>query len=161
MRARYQDMAARSLITLDELGARLEDLDSERETAERGLALIRARSERLEDLERDAETLIDSYSKALPEVLGAADSQERSRVYKMLRLRALANSKSEVELEGVLAKDLFAIPESLPTESSVRFTRPANWPIGVRSDSASSSSEARWRSFSSESAERTALTTSG
>lgn len=161
MRARYQDMAARSLVTLDELGARLEDLDSERETAERELALIRARSERLEDLERDAENLIDSYSKALPEVLGAADSQERSRVYKMLRLRALANSKGEVELEGVLGNDLFDIPGSLPAESSTRITRPANWPLGVRSGSGSSSSEARWRSFSSESAERTAPTTSG
>jgi hypothetical protein len=62
-RARYQEMAAEELITLDELRARLAELGEMRETAERELAALRDRAERIQELERDAEAILESYAR--------------------------------------------------------------------------------------------------
>jgi hypothetical protein len=73
-RARYQEMAAGDLITLDELRARLPELEETRENAERELATVRGQEERVRDMERDRDALIDSLETMAPEVL---DSRPR------------------------------------------------------------------------------------
>lgn len=53
-------MAAGDLITLDELRARLAELEETRGIAERELAAVRGQEERVRDMERDRDALIDS-----------------------------------------------------------------------------------------------------
>jgi hypothetical protein len=67
-------MAAGDLITLDELRARLAELEETREIAERELATVRGQEERVRDMERDWDALIDSLEAIAPEVL---DSRPR------------------------------------------------------------------------------------
>jgi hypothetical protein len=50
---------------------------------------LRSRRERLEQLEHDADTLLEHYAGMVPEALEALTSEERHRVYKMLRLKVI------------------------------------------------------------------------
>src|SRR5918997_1774083 len=56
MRAGYQELAAKSLMTLDELGERLEQLDETRKTVHKELEALKTRRETVEALERDRDT---------------------------------------------------------------------------------------------------------
>jgi site-specific DNA recombinase len=51
MRAGYQELAAKGLMTLDELGERLEQVDESRHTAHKELEALKSRRERVEALE--------------------------------------------------------------------------------------------------------------
>ena len=57
-RGAYQEMTARGLMTLDELGTRLEGLGETRETALRELGALRSRREAVGGLERDRDALL-------------------------------------------------------------------------------------------------------
>src|SRR5829696_3298580 len=69
MRRGYQEIAAKCLMTLDELGARLDQIENTRATALRELAAIEDRRERVEELERDRKALLEAYAGATPEIL--------------------------------------------------------------------------------------------
>jgi site-specific DNA recombinase len=84
-RARLQDMAAEGLITFDELGAKLEVLEEEREY-------------------KDA--LLDYYASLLPEAIDNLAPEERHHVYKMLKLRVNMHPDRLLEVSGVLGEDL-------------------------------------------------------
>ena len=86
MRAGYQELAAKGLMTIEELSARLEELETTRRTASDELEAIRRRAERLEGLEQDRDALMEFYAGALPEELERLKPEERRRVYGMLRL---------------------------------------------------------------------------
>jgi site-specific DNA recombinase len=102
MRSGYQDLTAKGLMTVEELGTKLEELDGGRQTARRELEAVRERRERRERLESDRDALLESYAGALPEDLGRLGPEERRRVYAMLRLRVLAGSDGAMEVSGVL-----------------------------------------------------------
>jgi site-specific DNA recombinase len=102
-RANFQDMAAEDLITFDELGAKLEALEETRKTARRELAALEGRTERLRALERDRAALLEGYADLMPEALDDLDSQERHRIYNMLRLRVLAFPDGTLEVGGTLS----------------------------------------------------------
>lgn len=109
-RARYQEMAASELITLDELRSRLAELDEIRVTAERELDNISNRQEYVRELERDRDALLDKLEGVAPEALDALSSEERHRVYKMLRLKVVANLDGSFEVS-------WALEESFDLES--------------------------------------------
>jgi len=90
-RSRYQEMAAEGLITLDELREKPTSLEETRETAKRELDALCRRRESAAALERDAEALLDSYAGTVPEALDLLTSEERHKVYRMLRLKVLAH----------------------------------------------------------------------
>ena len=69
MRAGYQELAAKGLMTIEELSARLEELEATRRTASDELEAIRRRAERLAGLEQDRDTLMKFYAGAVPEKL--------------------------------------------------------------------------------------------
>ena len=102
-RARYQDMAAEGLIDFDELRDRLAALEETRETARQELAALEDRQERLAELERDRDALMERYAGMIPEALDALVSEERHRLYKMLRLKVVSNADSSLEVTGVLS----------------------------------------------------------
>ena len=85
-RAAYQDQQAAGLMTLDELAARLEDLDRSRSLAEAELANLSERQKRAEDLSRGKETLLVSYSEAVPRELDGLLPEDKNHVYRLLRL---------------------------------------------------------------------------
>jgi site-specific DNA recombinase len=101
-RARFQDMAAEDLITFEELGARLRELDEHRTTAEEELDKLRLHRDRLEDLERDKEALIEHYASMLPEALDELTGEERHQVYRMLRLQVYVYPEGDLDARGVL-----------------------------------------------------------
>jgi len=85
-RSRYQEMAAEGLLTLEELRAKLTELQEIREATERELENLRSRKERLEELEKDRDALLESLVTMIPASLDTLSGQERNKVYRMLRL---------------------------------------------------------------------------
>jgi len=66
MRAVYQEMAAKGLMTFEELSGRLKELQHMRETAEREMEVMQARRKRIEELERDRDDLLSYYACTVP-----------------------------------------------------------------------------------------------
>ena len=114
MRSGYQELAAKGLMTHEELGTRLERLEESRSAAERELESLRRKKECVERLEQDKETLLESYAKMAPEALDALSAKERHRLYRMLRLRVVANPDRSIEVTGAL------VPGFTPTETVLR-----------------------------------------
>jgi DNA repair ATPase RecN len=88
LRRAYQDQQAAGLMTLEELGERLGDLEDSDRLALAELEAITACRERIEDLERDRDALVEEMSAMVPAALDALTSEEKNRVYRMLRLSA-------------------------------------------------------------------------
>ena len=88
MRTRYQEMAAKGLITLEELGAQLRELEETRKTAEIELSALRNTQRRVKELERDRDTLIETLSMRVPEALDNLAPEEKNKLYRMLHLEA-------------------------------------------------------------------------
>jgi site-specific DNA recombinase len=101
-RSRYQDMAAEGHITFGELGAKLQELEADRTTAERELEDLNAHRSRLEDLERDKETLLKDYASMVPDALDELTGEERHQVYRMLRLQVFVSPDGDLDVRGVL-----------------------------------------------------------
>jgi site-specific DNA recombinase len=101
-RSGFQDMAAEGLITFDELGAKLAELEETRALAQLKLEALEDRRLRLRDLERDKATLLESYTAMVPKALDNLAPEERRHVYQMLRLRAVVSSGGNVEVTGAL-----------------------------------------------------------
>ena len=116
-RSRYQDMAAEGHITFDELGAKLQELEGQRTTAEEELDNLQLRRARLEDLERDRETLLKEYAGLVPEELDELTGEERHQVYRMLRIQVFAFPNGDLEVRGVLRE---AVCTSMDTRSSTQ-----------------------------------------
>jgi site-specific DNA recombinase len=105
-RSRLQDMAAEGLITFDELGAKLEVLEEERECARRELDALEVHRSRLRGLERDKDAFLDHYAGLLPEAIDDLAPEERHYIYKMLKLRVNMHPDRMLEVSGVLGEDL-------------------------------------------------------
>jgi site-specific DNA recombinase len=111
MRAGYQELAAKGLMTIEELSARLEELEATRRTASDELEAIRRRAERLAGLEQDRDALMEFYAGAVPENLERLGPEERRRIYGRLRLELWARSDGTLEARGVLVEGLRIGPE--------------------------------------------------
>jgi site-specific DNA recombinase len=106
LRSGYQDLAAKGLMTFEELEEKLRGLEETRKTAERELEALRSRRERIEELERDKEALLESYAGMAPEALGSLLPEERHQVYKMLRLKVIALVDYTLEVNGAFVGEL-------------------------------------------------------
>ena len=86
-RSGYLDLAADSLMSKDELRAKLAELEDEKTTAEKALADIDDRRERIEELERDRAALLESYrQQALTGGLALFTPEQRHAMYRRMRL---------------------------------------------------------------------------
>jgi len=97
-RARYQEMAAEELITLDELRGKLADLEDVRATAERELEEVRGRAGRIAELERDRDALLESYEALALEELDDLTPEERHGFYRTLRVVVYVHPDGGVEV---------------------------------------------------------------
>ena len=105
MRSGYQEQAAKGLMTLGELSARLIELEGTRRTAEQNLAILKDRRESIERLEHDKNLLLDHYAAMAPEALRSLTPEERHQVYKMLRVEVVVDANGRVEVKGALRAD--------------------------------------------------------
>ena len=105
-------MAAGDLITLDELRARLTELEETRRIAERELAAVRGQEERVRDMERDRNALVDSLEAMAPEVLDLLTPEQRQQWYKLLRLQAAIRVDGTVEVSWAGAPQGTAVCET-------------------------------------------------
>jgi hypothetical protein len=99
----YQRLAATGHMAEKELDEALAELDETRKTAERELSTLRGYQERLGELERDKDAILDSYAGMAPDALESLTPEERHRVYRMLRIRAVAHVDGTLEVSGALA----------------------------------------------------------
>ena len=99
-RARYQDMAAENLITLDELRERLGQINEARRTVQVELESIEHHTERIAALETDRDALLDSLVDTAPEALDSLTPEERQQAYKMLHLKVKVYPNSSLEISG-------------------------------------------------------------
>ncbi len=105
MRSGYQDLAAKGLMSFEELEGKLQSLKKTRKTVERELGVLRSRRERIEGLERDKEILLESYASRAPDALNSLSPEERHQVYQMLRLNVVAHTDSTLEVSGAFTGD--------------------------------------------------------
>lgn len=103
-RSRFQHAYAEGVMCLDDLGARLAELKELEETARRELRNLQGRQERIAQLQRDRDALLEDYASRSPEALDSLTSEQRHHLYKMLRLRLIANE------DGTAALDADALP---------------------------------------------------
>jgi site-specific DNA recombinase len=115
----YLRLAAKGHMTDDDLAEALSELDETRSTARRELETLSHRQEKLAELERNKDSLLEHYAGMVPEALDELTSEERHRVYEMLRLRAVATLDGTVVVTGVLGKNLrVCTPETLYSRRS-------------------------------------------
>ena len=109
LRAGYQEQAARGLMTLDELAARLKDLEEQRKRTRRELDAARNRAGELEQLEKDNEELLEHYEAISPEALDNLTPEQRHRFYGFLKLKVHLPPEGPASLEfsGMPAEDFF------------------------------------------------------
>ena len=105
-RSGFQDLAAEGLITLDELRAKLAELEETRKTAEKELETLKHRQKHFEELERDKDAVLETYARMAPEALEALTPDERHQFYKMLRLRVIAYPDRSLEVSGVFGEEV-------------------------------------------------------
>ena len=86
LRSAYQDQQVAGLMTLQELGAKLEELEVGRKEAERELMALRSHQQRVADLEKDRDALLQSMAEMVPGAVDDLDGEEKNRLYQMLRL---------------------------------------------------------------------------
>ena len=121
MRGGYQEMAAKGLMTFEELGAKLEELGDTRNTAARELEALRSHRETIEKMERDRDALLESSVGAAPEALYSLTSEERHQFYKMGRLGVVADKDGNIEVTGPLVMNtevcsVDSVPDAPPGE---------------------------------------------
>src|SRR5215203_4827643 len=85
-RSAYQDQQAAGLMTLEELGSKLQELDDARRLAQAELEALTRRQDHIEQLENDRESLLESMAEIVPDALEDLTPQERNKIYRMLRL---------------------------------------------------------------------------
>ena len=123
-------------MTLGELRAKLADLEETRATIERELKGLQGRQEHLKSLERDKDALLKSYAKMAPEALDSLSGEERHQLYKMVRLKVVANVDGTLEVSGFFGSGVGSWEtSSTPSSSTMSSSMPAT----------STSSEIRWR----------------
>ena len=107
-RGAYQEMTARGLMTLGELGGRLEGLEETRRTALRELGALLARSETVRGLERDRDALLEPFAGGRGRsragtlaVLEGLGPEERHRLYRTLELEVRLDTDGGLTVGGI------------------------------------------------------------
>jgi hypothetical protein len=121
LRGAYQDQQAAGLMTLAELGSKLEELEDTRQMAEAEIAALAAQEERVEELERDRDALLEIYAGAIPEALDRLEGEERNTVYRMLRLEITPQEDGTLSVRGILSDSLQICDENSGVEGDSDF----------------------------------------
>jgi hypothetical protein len=119
-RAKYQEMFAVDVMSLDELRARLAELDQVRQTAQRELEALSNHAEYIDELEQNRDALLDQLQGVASEALKSLTPEERHRVYKMLRLGVRVTPDGTLEISGAFGNELGFCESKTLSRSSLR-----------------------------------------
>jgi hypothetical protein len=122
LRKAYQQQQAAGLMTIEELGAMLKDLEETRRVAEAELKDVEARRGRVEALKNDRDDLLEHVTRLVPEALDNLTGQERNRLYRMLRLEITPS------LEGYEVRGAFCPLEPPPSKTPTAMTSSSTCP---------------------------------
>jgi len=100
-RRAYQDQQAAGLMTLEELAARLKELEHARKVLEAELGALERTQQKAEELKEDRDTVLSSLAASIPEALDSLTGEEINTVYRKLWLRVVP-SKEGYDATGVL-----------------------------------------------------------
>jgi site-specific DNA recombinase len=100
-RRAYQDQQAAGLMTLEELAARLEELEHARKVLEAELRALERTQQKAEELREDRDTVVSSLASSIPNALDNLTSEEINTVYRKLQLQ-LIPSEEGYDATGVL-----------------------------------------------------------
>ena len=124
LRKAYQQQQAAGLMSLEELGGMLEELEETRKLAEAELENVTTRRNRVEELEQDRDVLLGYLTSVVPVELDGLTGEERNRVYRMLRLEVRPCPKG-YEVKGAFSSS--ELPsKSRPGPSRARRSRPGS-----------------------------------
>jgi site-specific DNA recombinase len=114
-RTKFQHAYAEDAISLEDLRARLAELDQVRELAQTELERLRQHEEGLAQLERDRDAVLESYAGASDDALDSLTPEQRHNLYRSLRIevRAHADGSTEIVLGDLLSYDEVCTEESL------------------------------------------------
>jgi len=101
LRRAYQDQQAEGLMTLEELAAKIEELEDTRKVLEADLASLERSQQKAKELESDRDAVVASLAATIPEALENLAGEEINAVYRKLRLR-LIPSEEGYNATGVL-----------------------------------------------------------
>ena len=122
LRKAYQQQQATGLMSLEELGGMLEELEETRKLAEAELENMTTRRNRVEELEQDRDVLLAYLTSVVPVELDGLTGEERNRVYRMLRLEVRPCPKG-YEVKGAFSSS--ELPSrSPPVPNRARRSRP-------------------------------------
>jgi site-specific DNA recombinase len=101
LRRAYQDQQAEGLMTLEELAARLGELEDTRKVLEAELASLERSQQKAKELENDRDTAVASLAAPIPDALENLTGDEINTVYRKLQLQ-LIPSEEGYDATGVL-----------------------------------------------------------
>jgi DNA repair ATPase RecN len=97
-RARFQHAYAEDAIGLDDLKARLAELEELRALAHKELDALRHHEEELAGLERDRDTVLEAYAGASDEALDSLTPEQRHNLYRSFRIEVFAHADGTTEI---------------------------------------------------------------
>ena len=115
---RLLDLYLENTLEMDRYENRLAQIKQSRKSVDEELARIEGRAARVDQLERDRDTVLNNYSRIVPEQLDALEPEKRNRIYKMLDLTVLAQENGSLELKWALESDLCRDNEPPPPGGS-------------------------------------------
>jgi site-specific DNA recombinase len=101
LRRAYQDQQAEGMMTLEELAARLEELDDTRKVLEAELASLERSQQKAKELDNDRDAVVASLAASIPEALDNLTEDEFNTVYRKLQLRLIPTEEG-YDATGVL-----------------------------------------------------------
>jgi len=96
--AKFQHAYAEDAISLEDLKARLSELEELRELAQKELESLRRHDEEIAQLERDRDAVLEGYAGASTEALDSLIPEQRHHLYKMFRIEVLAHADGTTEI---------------------------------------------------------------
>jgi site-specific DNA recombinase len=116
-RTKFQHAYAEDAISLEDLKARLAELEEVRELAQTELERLRQHEEGIAQLERDRDAVLESYAGASEKALDSLTPQQRHNLYRSLRIEVLAHADGSTE---IVLGDLLSYDEVCTTDTLSR-----------------------------------------
>jgi hypothetical protein len=113
LRGAYQEQQAAGHMTLDELGAKLVDLDERRTIAEKQLDQLRDGRKRIDQLRAQKRFVLETFGLGLKLGLVYFPPQMRRAIYEMLQLKITVSDDDSVYIDGNLDANVMRLTQDI------------------------------------------------
>ena len=101
LRRAYQDQQAAGLMTLEELAAKLDELEGTHKVLEADLTSLERSQQKAKELENDRDAVVASLAASIPDALDNLTGEDINTVYRKLQLQ-LIPAEEGFDATGVL-----------------------------------------------------------